>query len=277
MIAAVLAVAGGLPAFGEADDSAVAERRVISDKWVLQLGSYLSDFRTDASVGSGGLIGSFIRFEDDLNVDDAKSFGRIDGFYRFNRKHAIGFGYWATNRRGRVEIDEQIEFQDFVFDVGASVGSEFDTRWVQAGWRYALLRTDKGEAGFAAGLSVYEFNLGLDGVATVDDGVNPPITEFVEARKDLVAPLPTVGFFLHFAFTPKLVFRTQAGFLDVSVQDYEGRVVDTSLLVDYFFTKNFGLGIGVSGTDIDVRRDVDDPFAVRYRQSGLLARIALAF
>ena len=37
--------------------------------------------------------------------------------------------------------------------------------------RYSLVQSDRGEAGFTAGLSAYEFDLAMEGDATVSDGM----------------------------------------------------------------------------------------------------------
>ncbi|MCZ6777338.1 MAG: hypothetical protein O7F16_00095 [Acidobacteria bacterium] len=129
---AVMALLGVvLMAAGPHPDLIAAESpddyRVISDKFIITLGSYITDFETDAAVGSDGLLGTFIRMEDELGITDDDSLFRVDGLYRFNRRHAIGFGFWTVNRDGAAVLGEDIDFDGNIFKAGVAVLSELDT------------------------------------------------------------------------------------------------------------------------------------------------------
>jgi hypothetical protein len=271
----VLLVAGPAPALGASGGQ--SERRVVDDDWVLSIGGYLTEFRTDASVGSGSVFGTTIRAEDDLGIDDDQSVVRVSGFHRFNDRHALGFGAWSLNRDGNATIDDQIEFEGNLFDVGADLSSRFDTGWLRVDWQYSLMRTDRGEAGFKVGISAYQFDLKLDGQATVSDGAGGTILEEVRAAEDLLAPVPTVGMFINYAFRPNLVLRVHADFFDLEVSDLEGRLVDTTFQLEWYFSRRVGVGFGAQATDIDFRDAGGDPIAIDFRQSGLLGYLTIAF
>jgi hypothetical protein len=257
--------------------SSGAERRVLDDRWGISLGAYLTEVKTDASVGSSSGVGSLIRAEDQLGLDDDQSVVRMDGIFRLGKRQAIGLGLWTLNRDGQASIDEQIEFDGNVFDVGAELRSQFDTGWVRVDWRYNLLRTERGEAGLSAGLSVYRFDISLEGEATVSDGMGGTTLDGIKAEDDLLAPVPTVGFFLTYALRPKLFLKVKADLLDLDVGDYEGKLTDATVLVEWYFSRHAGFGLGINRSDIEVRFTGDDPFRVSLNQSGLLGYFAFAF
>ena len=64
---------------------------------------------------------------------------------------------------------------------------------------------------------------------------------------------------------------------ELDVSDFEGRLVDTSVTIDYFFTRHFGVGVGSNTTDIRFRNTGTDPYSVDYRQSGLVWYASAAF
>jgi hypothetical protein len=274
-VAGLLLLAAGLPIF--AASGSVDGSRVIDDKWVIAVGGYLTEFKTDASVGSGRVLGTSIRFEDQLGVDPDQTVFRLDGLKRFGKRHAIGFGLWTLNREGATAIDGQIEYDGNVFDVGAEINSRFDTDWLRLDWRYSLLRTDKGEAGLSAGLSVYEFETSLEGLATVSDGMGGTILQAARAEEDVLAPVPTIGMFMNYAFRPNLILRVKADFLDLDVGDIEGKVTDTTLLFEWYFSRHAGVGIGLNRSDIDVRSVGDNPFLIDFSQSGFLGYFSFTF
>ncbi|MCP3980078.1 MAG: hypothetical protein GY716_12300 [bacterium] len=250
-----------------------AQPRYLDDKFIISIGGFLTDFKTDASVGAGGVFGTSLRLEDELGVDSDQSVFRTDGLYRFNERHSLGFGYWSLNRDGLTEIDETIEFDGNVYELGAEIATVFDTDWVRVDWRYSLVRSERGEAGFSAGLSIYDFQVGLAGEATLGGGG----TEFIRAEEELLAPVPTIGLFIHYAIKPKLLLHFEAEYLDLELGDLEGTVTDTSVSIEWYFTEHFGAGIGSSTTDIEVTDAGDDPFSVDYRQSGLNWYLIFAF
>jgi hypothetical protein len=264
-------VGGGLGTAAAADDE--TEYRFIDDRWIIALGGYLADFTTDASIGTGNLIGTTLRLEDDLGLSEDDRQFRVDGIYRFNRRHAIGYGFWSLTRNGSEVLDRQIEVGDEIYGLNATLVSKFDAKWFRADWRYSFLRNPKGEAGINLGLSTYDFDVALEGEACAGPPDDPCsiIGDNARVEESLLAPVPTLGVFINYAIKPKLLFRANLNFFDLSVGDYEGRIVDTTLLFEWYFTRHFGVGGGTNGTDIRVKDSSEDPFSVDYDISGLMA------
>jgi len=276
-LATITILTGLVCAVGSLPTRAESETRVVEDKLVFRLGGYLTDFKTDASVGTGGVIGTLIRLENTLGIEDDKSIARLDGFVRFNERHALDFGLWSLDRVGFTTIDEQIVFEGNTFDIGVDLASKFDTSWLRLGWRYSVLRTDRGEAGFSAGLSAYDFSVGIAGEATVSDGMGGTTVQAVRAEEDLLTPVPTVGMFITFAIKPRLILVARADFLDLEISDFEGNLLDTRVLIEWYFSQHVGFGVGTNTTEIAIRDTGDDPFSVDYRQSGVLGYFTFAF
>ena len=274
---ATIAILMFVCALGNPPIRAESEARVVEDKFVFRVGGYLTDFKTDANVGTGGVFGTLIRLEDTLAIEDDKTVVRLDGFYRFNERHSLDFGFWTLDRTGQARIDERIEFDGNVFDIGVDLTSKFDTSWLRIGWRYSLLRTERGEAGFSAGLSAYKFDFGIAGEATVSDGMGGTMRQAVRAEDDLLTPVPTVGMFITYAIKPRLNFLARADFLDVEIGDTELNLLDTRLLIEWYFSRHVGFGVGMNNTEIQIRDAGGDPFSVDYRQSGLLGYFTLTF
>jgi len=256
--------------------SAGLEYRVLSDDIYLTLGGFLVNFKTQAGASFGGFLGTQIDLENDLGVDNSSSTARLDGFWRYKPKHALEFSWFALSRTGSSVLTDSIEFEDVTFEVDAAVDSRFETDWFGLGYRYSMLKTERGEAGIGIGLSTYGFNLALAGEATVDDGSGPE-TKAVNLEEGIVAPVPVFGIFLGYGITPRLYFQGKVALFKASISDWDVRLLDTRLTLDYFFSRHVGVGFGLNGTDIDVARFGEDPFSVAYRQSGLLVYLSLGF
>lgn len=264
--------AGALAATSRGDDS-----RVISDRWILEAGTYLPNFSTDASVGTGAVIGTLVRAEDELGLEDRGTLFRTVGAYRFNSRHAIGVGYWAFGRNGERKIDEKIEFDGNLYDIGAKLTSSFDTQYIRADWRYSFLRTQRGETGINLGLSTYSLKVELRGVASVDDGMGGTILEAAAAEKKVFAPVPTFGMFVNYAVRPTIIFRASFNFLDLDTGDLEGNLTESAFLFEWYPSRHVGVGGGISATKIEVKNGGKDPYDFTYDLSGFLAYVSFAF
>ena len=69
---------------------------------------------------------------------------------------------------------------------------------------------------------------------------------------DALAPLPTIGFYGAYAFTPRWLLSGRVDFFSMSYGDYDGSLTDVSAGVDYRFSRNFGVGVGYRYVDYDV-------------------------
>ena len=271
IVALVLFMGGTGPAAAGDGDA-----RVIGDKWLVSVGCYFADAKTNVAVGTGGVLGTFIRAENELGVDSNKSVARLDGFFRFNERHALGFGLWTLKRNGTKTIEEQIAFDDYVFDANGALASDFDTSWLRLDWRYSMLRTDRGEAGFTAGISAYKFDLALAGEGTLTSGGEVTTGQF-RASDSFLAPAPTIGIFLNYAITPRLLLRFKADYISANIADIDAKLVDTSLMFEWYFARHVGVGVGSNGSSIDVTNTGDSPYIISYKQTGFVGHVSVVF
>lgn len=277
---ALLLVAGQAGGTASAEPEAPApERRLIFSKGAIAFGGYFADFKTDAVTSLGSRLGTRIRLEDDLEMDSRKSVFRMDGHYRFSPRHALAYGYWSLARAGQTVLESRIEFPDqgLTFEVGASLISHFDVDSYKVNYRYTLLRTDRGEAGFLAGLSTYRFELSAAGEARVDGGMGGVMTSFEEAKADVLAPVPVVGFFMAYSIAPRLSFSLHTELFDLDTSSWEGRLLDAQVALQWLFSKHVGIGFGINGTEIEYRGGGSSPLSVDYRQSGLLGALIFTY
>jgi len=270
LLVLLLTSAGPAVAGDDAKDDSGKEYRLLSDRFNIRAGTYLADLNTSAAVGVGGVIGTAINFEDLLNIEQYQTTFRVGGFWRIgeSRRHAIGLNYFAINREGTNLLEEEIEFQGITYRADGTLESSFKTQTLSLAYRYSFVNTGRTEAGFAAGLSTYKFDIALAGEIEVTQP-GRQVYESASAGEDILAPLPTIGMFINYGITKRFIVRLHAGFLNLDVADYTGRVVDSGFALEYYFIHNLGIGLGASRTDIDVSYDGDSPWKVGYAQSGI--------
>ena len=94
--------------------SAAADRKDrLKDRFYFRLGTYLiAHNETTMSISSPYILGVNLDIKRDLNMEDPGQTSRIDGYYRFKEKHALGFSYYQLNSSGSTQASRDITLPD---------------------------------------------------------------------------------------------------------------------------------------------------------------------
>jgi len=258
-------------------DPRFSDTPVLTDRFTLGIGGYVIDLETVASAGVGSGVGSVIDLEELLDLEPHQSLMRFDGLYRFSPRHSLAFGFIDVARRSAGGFDEPIDF------LGARFVGDFESRFemtvIGLIYRYSFVNDGRVEAGLTAGLTSFDFVVGIRGEISLipDDPELPPLVRDGEAEKRLIAPIPSAGMFISYALTPRLIVRANAQFLNIGVSGWKGRFIDTNLVLEYYFSRHVGVGGGVSSTDVRVAKHGEDPFRFDYTYNGFLGYLVATF
>ncbi len=79
-----------------------AEEEKLPDRFMVRLGGYaINSANTIMRLDATNLpIGTYIDFHDTLGGDTRGTFVRLDGLYRFNEHHALGFAWYDVKFTG---------------------------------------------------------------------------------------------------------------------------------------------------------------------------------
>jgi hypothetical protein len=233
----------------------------IRDRFYLRAGTYAVGY-SDATLNifSRNVLGINLDVEKDLDLDSPGQVARFDGYYRFTKKHALGFSYYKLKQSGSTRAGREITLPDprepdgsITFPVGANVDSFIDTEIFKLNYIWFFHWTPDTSMGLNVGLNVSRIETGIEGELIVGDPVS---VEQVTAN--VAAPLPVVGFL--FAYKPvaglRLIFDHNAFFLNYD--KYEGSFFDTSVLAEYRFWRNVGIGGGINYNTLNLTAKDDD-------------------
>jgi len=219
------------------------------DTFNFRLGTYVLDSSTSARVdGRGGIIGTRLDFEDDLNLDEEKE-TLLAGFrWRFRDRHFLELEYFNLKRFGRKRIEEEITFRDEVFPIGVELDSSFTTEVTRASYGYRVIRRDNWGLALSGGVHVTRLRATLEGL--VFDNIDLPTRSREVAS--VTAPLPVLGLSGAWRLGGKwsLVGKGQVFFLEVD--DVEGGITHASAYLEHNTFRNLGFGFGYDWFDIDV-------------------------
>jgi len=255
------------------ENTETEETRYLGDRFSIRIIGGLVDLNTDVAAGRG--LAALIDLEDVLGFDDQISTFGLEGFYRFtkNRKHAIRFRYGNFDRDAYAVLEGSVPILDLEFT--AEVASTFVNQVATLEYQYSFINNGKTEAGISAGLAVYKYELALAGEVVIDD--DPDQTEFRSESVDVIAPVPSFGFFINQALTKDLILEIKTSFIDLSFGEHNGRVFSTWVSFTWFFSRHVGVGLGLSGSDVAYNKEGRDKIKVDIRQSAINANLTFVF
>ena len=169
----------------------------LQDRWTLEIGAYSPTVETTAHLNGPFGNGTTVNFEEDLNLKDRKTSATVLGKVRIGDRWRIEAEYFGLDRGGSRAINRTITWGDNVYPIGTTVSSTFDTDIFRLAGGYSFVKNDTAEVGIALGLHATDFrlSLGATGVGT--------------QQADALAPLPTVGLYASYAFSPRADLGTR--------------------------------------------------------------------
>lgn len=216
----------------------------------------------DSTMGvgtEGGVAGSTISLENDLRFPSSQV--GFDGLvhYRFADRWNLEFEYFGIPRSSAASVARTFQFGHYSFDASAGVNADFDIQSYRLATGYSFYKSRNAELGAALSLYVTDFSAGLRGSASL--GVGGPYS-FQSQRFHVVAPLPTIGLYGSYAFSPKWLATGHIDYMDLSLSNVDlfgvsmkhvgGSVFSVEGGLEYRLTENVGVGGGLRYMDVQV-------------------------
>jgi len=247
----LLAASGAAVARDKTKERKHFDARPITSRWRVVGGTFLSTFDTRVAYSPRGLVGGFIQAEDDLGLsEEINTFG-ASARYRLSDRHRLEAAFTLIDRTATRTVTDQIDWGDVVYEVGAEVTTGLRTNLFSVKWKYSFSDSGRLDAGLSAGLSTFEIDASLSGQGTINGVPKAGATEGAA----FVAPVPLIGFWVDYAFSPRWIMRASAESIDLSIGSNKGRVLQTQFSAEYYVSKLVGLGFGLSGIDIEYTQD----------------------
>jgi len=209
-------------------------------RFYLDIGAYLPTIDTAVRVDRAGGTGTVLDLEDDLDFDDSTvlPYGMIN--FRLGERWHLEAEYFAINRDNTTVIDQELEIGDEVFPVNATVNSFLDTDVYRLGVGYSFLKRPNSELGVSLGVHVTTFDLGVSTAGGAAESA------------DTLAPLPTLGFYGYYAFSPRWLVQGRADVFSLDYDDYSGSLLNLNLGLEFQLAKHVGLGAGYRYVDLEL-------------------------
>ncbi|HEY6642015.1 hypothetical protein [Povalibacter sp.] len=235
--------------------------RVIEDRFrveVTLLGASIDTrLRVDQSLT---LPGTEINAEDDLGLDAFALMPQAEITLLPGKRHLIRLSGFSSRRSASTIIEEEIFFDDEVYEPGERVDSELNLTMFGLTYGYRFLVRDHAELTATLGIQI----------TSVD--VNALVrSRVVRDSESGVAPLPLLGVEGRYDFTERWSAEGRLQYLTANIEEVDGSILDARLAVTWRMNPYlvFGLGYRTFTIDID-SRDETDPGMVNMSFDGPL-------
>jgi hypothetical protein len=219
------------------------------ERFSFSLGGFITALNSDVSLGAKGL-GIEVNVEEALDMDSSVSVFRVDGLWRFSRnlRHRLDLGWFDISRDASTTLLKDIEIGDTIFPLGTKVTSSFDLQVFKGAYSYSFFQDDRMDMGVSFGLFVMPIAFEIDASGGFEGHESESIT----------APLPVLGLRTDFAITPKLFLKFNVDFFYLEIDQFEGAVTDSKLVLEYNAFKNIGFGVGLERFNIYIKAEGED-------------------
>jgi hypothetical protein len=249
--ASLLALSVAQPVDLRAEDASEEGRRFSLSDFTFRLGLYNISSITKIRVdGNDGILGTTISLEDDLNLDGEKStfYGALS--WRMSGRHFLELEQFRLSRSGLQTLTAEIDFDDEVFEIGATVDSYFNTKVTRLSYSYLLHDSNRFAAALSAGLHLTDLSTGITEISSQFGVENVEIA-------DVTAPLPVFGISGAWRISEKLNMYGRAQIFRLEISDYKGSLDHASVKLEYNAFKHIGFGVGFDL--FDLKLDIQKP------------------
>jgi hypothetical protein len=216
------------------------------EKFQVSAGTFMpiSNAKVKVSNNSGN-IGTEIDLENDLGFDRTLVTFIADFQYRLKRRSRFDLTYYRFNRNSTTRLKEDINFGDNTYLAHTIANSKFNTQIYRLSYGYSVIEKPKYELGILIGAHIVK----ADSEMTADtvNGVFTKKDEF-----GFTAPLPNLGIWGGYAFSPRFAITGEFSYLSLSVNQIRGRIIGASILFLYRVGGSLSLSLGYSGLNVKV-------------------------
>jgi hypothetical protein len=251
------------------------------ERYMMEIGATVVNFDSHIRINSrDGSIDKEIDLEDDIGVDSEVRMGSLKGSWRMADRHRLTLLYVPINRSSERTTYNDIEIGGDIVRAGASVGVSTKTHVFDIEYLYSFYKRPKLELAGSAG--IYWMNIKTEitaaGEVLAEGSDQDEYRTDFQANQRFIAPLPLLGLSASYAINPRWFAHAYARYLDVTINEIDGRILSLNLKTEYYFTEHVALGALYAVFDVSVEQSgVVFINSVKYSYDGLAAYISFKY
>lgn len=228
------------------------------ERYEMSIGGSITSFDSKIRINSqNDAINTEIDFEEGLGFNNEVRLGWINGKWRMADRHRLSLLYVPIRRTSAYTTASDLNIDGTVIKSGAFIDASTKTHVFDIEYIYSFFKRPDWEIGLSAG--IYWMNSTVEVLAAgeiiLEGSDQEEFRSDYQANQRLIAPLPLIGFTASYAFNPKWKAHATARYLDVAINDIDGRIMNLNLSTEYYFSKHMGAGAALTAFDVSVRQN----------------------
>jgi len=223
------------------EQTSVVKNPILTEKFLLSMGLFSPINKLVLGV-DGELdtdIADDIEFDERFDLDGVQHSFNLNFTWRFSKNYSVSADYFSVNTSKTVTLDETIEWNDKIYEVGAEVTGGYKFALYKIFFGRVISRGDKHEFGGGLGFHTVRVKTFLEGEASV----NGESASFERSAVEATLPLPNIGFWYIWAPDAKWAFTGRVDWFGISIDNVSGNLLGLTPGVNFQAFKNIGFSL----------------------------------
>lgn len=225
-----------------------AQARPVSGNFEFSVGMDRFETDGDVQISDQGTSGSRVDITSDLDLGEDEAIS-AELRYRFLDNWSVGLRYSDFSFQGTNTLNQQITYAGQQFTANTQVTSDFDIGFWDLDLAYTMVNFGNQSGGF---LDLLIGARAVDFSGTVRDR-----STGTSASESFTGGVPVIGLHLRKSLIGNLFVEAKGAGLDVSVDEYDFKIVDLSGHLGYTALENWQLKVGYRDYSVDGTREED--------------------
>ena len=227
----------------------------VPQRFSLEVGGFRATTQTNLRL-NGADPGDDVNFERDLNLPGTSTQAYLEGFWRLGRRHQVSLNWTRIKRDGgTLTLDEDIQWGDDVFRVGAQVKGSTDTDFLSGVYRFAVYKNEKFEVGPSLGLGHIWITAGLTGQAGIAGGEDEVIRDItVEGMASSITG--DLGGYFYWWPGRRFLARGDFRYIAIGLDDADAAITEGRASLTWYPWSQVGIGAQYTYTKLRYDRDL---------------------
>jgi hypothetical protein len=244
-------------------DNSTGYHPFLTDKFHLGIGGFWPQKSLQIQV-DGSDPAEEIDFEEDLGFDESESTTSLNFRWRYSKNWSLWGQYWAVDSEAGTILTEDIEWQDVIFKEGTFARSGSDVSITRVFFGRTVISKPRHEFGAGAGIHWIKLDAFIEGQI-----ISGSTTEFRRESVKSSLPLPNIGAWYMYSWSPKWLVDARLDWLSASIGKYSGGLWHAQGGIHYQISRTFGVGFAYSNFILDLDVDESDWHGfIETRQNG---------
>jgi hypothetical protein len=247
------------PLFGQEGASATTNQLAQTrDRAWISGGIFYPRFDSSARLDAeNGDIGTGIDLEKDLGLDESLALFSFQGGFYFTERFRVELEYFDLDRSSNYVLDRDIMWGDEVYEIGANVGARFDVAFTRLAIGYDIFQKENYSFGVAVGAHFMDASLGIQAFTTIEDSETDRNID-TDASTSGLLPVPNIGFYGNYILGNRWRIEGRMDWFGIKIGEWDGILYSAEVNLQYYFTKNVSIGVGLQYFLFDVEYDNAD-------------------